>query len=67
MFRYLDTSFLDIDVQPTHVTVKVKGKVFQITLSDEVHVDQSTAKRSQTTGHLVVTMPKVSLNMTVYP
>ncbi|XP_054286962.1 dynein axonemal assembly factor 11-like isoform X1 [Macrosteles quadrilineatus] len=60
IYKHLDTSLLDVDVQPTYVTVRVKGKVFQITLEDEVQVSLSTAQRSQTTGHLVVTMPKVN-------
>ncbi|XP_072116610.1 dynein axonemal assembly factor 11-like isoform X3 [Mobula birostris] len=58
VYRYLDTSLLDIDVQPTHVCVKVKGKVFQLVLQEEVKPDSSSAKRSQTTGHLLITMPK---------
>lgn len=53
---------MDVDVQPQYVTVKIKGRIFQITLSEEVLVDKSTAVRSQTTGHLVITMPKVRNN-----
>ena len=34
-------------------------KVFQLALSEEVNPDSSSAKRSQTTGHLIVEMPKV--------
>ncbi|XP_068731074.1 dynein axonemal assembly factor 11-like [Montipora capricornis] len=58
-FKYLDTSLIDVDVQPLFCRVTVKGKVFQLTLSDEVNPDCSSAKRSQTTGHLIVEMPKV--------
>ncbi|XP_078073188.1 dynein axonemal assembly factor 11 isoform X3 [Mustelus asterias] len=58
VYRHMDTSLLDIDVQPTHVCVMVKGKVFQLVLPKEVNPDSSSAKRSQTTGHLLVTMPK---------
>lgn len=58
--RYLDTALLDVDVQPTCVKVVIKDKVFQLTLSEEIKVEQSSAQRSQTTGHLVITMPKVS-------
>uniref|UniRef100_A0A8C3RBI2 Leucine-rich repeat-containing protein 6 n=1 Tax=Cyanoderma ruficeps TaxID=181631 RepID=A0A8C3RBI2_9PASS len=57
--RHLDTSLLDVDVQPTYIRVLVKGKPFQLVLPEEVKPDSSCAKRSQTTGHLVVTMPKV--------
>uniref|UniRef100_A0A8C9MXK6 Leucine-rich repeat-containing protein 6 n=1 Tax=Serinus canaria TaxID=9135 RepID=A0A8C9MXK6_SERCA len=54
--KHLDTSLLDVDVQPTYIRVLVKGK---LVLPEEVKPDSSSAKRSQTTGHLVVTMPKV--------
>ncbi|NXC48609.1 TILB protein, partial [Penelope pileata] len=59
VYRHLDTSLLDIDVQPTYIRVLVKGKPFQLVLPEEVKPDSSSAKRSQTTGHLVVSMPKV--------
>ncbi|XP_039942122.1 dynein axonemal assembly factor 11 isoform X2 [Hirundo rustica] len=58
VYRHLDTSLLDVDVQPTYIRVLVKGKPFQLVLPEEVKPDSSCAKRSQTTGHLVVTMPK---------
>ncbi|OXB54200.1 hypothetical protein ASZ78_002521 [Callipepla squamata] len=59
VYRHLDTSLLDVDVQPTYIRVMVKGKAFQLVLPEEVKPDSSSAKRSQTTGHLVVSMPKV--------
>jgi len=34
-------------------------QVFQLTFAEEVQPSLSTAKRSQTTGHLLITMPKV--------
>lgn len=58
-YRYLDSSLIDIDVQPKYIKVTVKKKVFQLRFEDEVAPDQSKATRSQTTGHLLVTMPKV--------
>ncbi|NXG74985.1 TILB protein, partial [Baryphthengus martii] len=58
VYRHLDTSLLEVDVQPTYVRVLVKGKPFQFVLPEEVKPDSSSAKRSQTTGHLVVNMPK---------
>ncbi|XP_072855451.2 dynein axonemal assembly factor 11 [Pogona vitticeps] len=58
VYRHLDTSLLDVDVQPTYVRVTVKGKTFQLVLPAEVKPDNSSAKRSQTTGHLVITLPK---------
>ncbi|XP_064202959.1 dynein axonemal assembly factor 11 isoform X1 [Anguilla rostrata] len=59
VYRHMDTSLLEVDVQPTYVRVTVKGKTFQLVLPAEVRPDSSTAKRSQTTGHLLVTMPKI--------
>ncbi|GLH16772.1 Protein tilB homolog [Gryllus bimaculatus] len=58
--RHLDTTLLDVDVQPTYVRVTIKGKVLQLVLPDDVKTDSSTAQRSLTTGHLVITMPKVN-------
>ncbi|KAL6467831.1 hypothetical protein MHYP_G00235080 [Metynnis hypsauchen] len=58
VYRHLDTSLLDVDVQPTYVRVTVKGKVFQLVLPAEVKPDSSTAQRSQTTGYLLLNMPK---------
>ncbi|KAK7489056.1 hypothetical protein BaRGS_00019717 [Batillaria attramentaria] len=58
VFRHLDTSLMDCDVQPNYVRVTLKGKVFQLCLTEEVNAERSTAKRSQTTGHLLIIMPK---------
>uniref|UniRef100_A0A6I8S0M3 Dynein axonemal assembly factor 11 n=1 Tax=Xenopus tropicalis TaxID=8364 RepID=A0A6I8S0M3_XENTR len=60
IYRHLDTSLLDVDVQPGYIKVLVKEKPFQLVLPAEVKPDSSAAKRSQTTGHLVVTMPKAT-------
>ncbi|XP_031551019.1 protein tilB homolog isoform X2 [Actinia tenebrosa] len=58
-YKHLDISLMDVDVQPKYVRITIKGKVFQLVLSEEVNPDSSTAKRSQTTGHLLITMPKM--------
>ncbi|XP_066434878.1 dynein axonemal assembly factor 11 isoform X2 [Eleutherodactylus coqui] len=60
IYRHLDTSLVDVDVHPNYVRVLVKNKAFQLVLPEEVKPDSSSARRSQTTGHLVVTMPKAS-------
>uniref|UniRef100_A0A8C2HJE2 Leucine-rich repeat-containing protein 6 n=1 Tax=Cyprinus carpio TaxID=7962 RepID=A0A8C2HJE2_CYPCA len=52
---HMDTSLLDVDVQPTYV------RVFQLVLPAEVKPDSSTAQGSQTTGHLLLTLPLVQL------
>lgn len=64
IYRYLDTSLIDVDVQPNHVRIIVKQRIFQLALNDEVRLDAATSKRSQTTGHLLVTMPKLSIDKT---
>uniref|UniRef100_UPI0037E70CD5 dynein axonemal assembly factor 11 n=1 Tax=Semicossyphus pulcher TaxID=241346 RepID=UPI0037E70CD5 len=58
VYRHMDTSLIDVDVQPSYARVSVKGKIFQMVLPAEVKPDSSTAQRSQTTGHLVLTMPR---------
>lgn len=59
VFRHMDTSLIDVDVQTNYVRVVMKGKIFQLHLDQDVNADSSSAKRSQTTGHLLITMPKV--------
>ncbi|KAG8441604.1 hypothetical protein GDO86_010695 [Hymenochirus boettgeri] len=60
IFRHLDSSLVEVDVQPSYIKVLVKDKPFQLVLPAEVKPDSSSAKRSQTTGHLVITMPKAT-------
>lgn len=69
-YKYLDTSQIDLDVQPTYVRATVKGKVFQLLLPEEVSPDTGKAERSKVTGWLMVTMPKsgqVSKMVVVHP
>jgi len=58
-FSFPDTSLIDLDIQPTYVRVTMKGRILQLALNEEISPDKSTAQRSQTSGHLVVTMPKL--------
>lgn len=55
----MDTSLIDVDIQPWYVRVTIKGKILQLVMLAEVSPDRSTAQRSQTTGHLVLTLPKL--------
>ncbi len=59
--KFLDTSLIEADVQPRFVRLLIKGKLLQLTLSEEVSPDRSVAQRNKHTGHLVVTMPKCSV------
>lgn len=61
--RYLDTSLIEVDVQPIFVKIVIKGKLFQFVLPEEVATDRSIAQRSQTTGHLVICMPKANFKV----
>ena len=41
------------------MTVIIKGKTLRLVLPTEVNAEKSTAQRSTTTGHLLVSMPKI--------
>ncbi|XP_050361365.1 protein tilB [Nymphalis io] len=60
VYKHLDTNLLDIDIQTNYIRVTIKNKIFQLHLPEEVDITNSTAQRSQITGHLVVTMPKAN-------
>lgn len=60
--RFLDSSLIEVDAQPNYIRVTVKGKIFQMALNDEIRVDDSTSQRSQTTGNLLIVMPKLNGN-----
>lgn len=59
IFKHMDTTMLDCDVQPQYVRVVLKGKILQLQLPEEVSGVDSKAQRSQITGHLLITMPKL--------
>ncbi|CAH8566633.1 unnamed protein product [Schistosoma turkestanicum] len=60
VYKHMDTALIECDIQVNYVRVTLKGKVFQLALPDEVLADASNVKRSLTTGHLLITMPKAS-------
>ncbi|XP_033739207.1 uncharacterized protein LOC117326559 [Pecten maximus] len=64
IFKHMDTSLIDADVQTNYVRITLKGKILQLCLDQDVNADSSTAKRSQITGHLLVTMPKAKPMLT---
>jgi protein TilB len=61
--KYLDTSLIQLEVQPMWVRVIVKGRLLQLPFMEEVHPDKAVAKRSTVTGNLLVTIPKVKNNI----
>ena len=60
LFQHVFDLCSDADVQPWYVRVTMKGRILQLALMEEVKPDSCTAQRSQTTGHLIVTMPKLN-------
>jgi hypothetical protein len=64
--RYLDTSQIDIDLNPTFVRLTIKGKVLQLSFPCEIIVSKSQAKRSQTTGSLQLVMQKLTPSLLPY-
>ena len=57
--RFIDTSLVDVDVQPTHVSVIIKNKTLRLKFQDEVRPDAGKAERSKINGTLKLTLPKV--------
>merc|ERR1711865_67205 len=57
--KFLDTSAIDLNVEPTWIAMEIKGKQFLIHTPLEINPDQCKAERSQLTGSLVLTMPFV--------
>jgi len=55
--KFISTSLIECDVQPTYVRLTIKGKVLQLTLPQEVAPDRATVGRGQVDGRLKVTMP----------
>mmetsp|Transcript_52265 Transcript_52265/g.124666 ORF Transcript_52265/g.124666 Transcript_52265/m.124666 type:complete len:451 (+) Transcript_52265:66-1418(+) len=58
--KYLDTTSLDVDVNPLYVRCVVKDKVTQLKLPVEVRPDAATVQRSRTTGKLRIEMPMLA-------
>jgi protein TilB len=56
--KFMTTALLDVDLHPNFVTIKVKDKYTQLEHPDPIQVEKSSTQRSQTTGALMLTMPK---------
>ncbi|XP_035905646.1 protein tilB [Anopheles stephensi] len=67
LYKYLDTSLIAVDAQPNYVRVTVKGKIFQLALKQDIQTDRSTCQRSETTGHMLIVMPKLNPERIVKP
>nr|CAI5823988.1 unnamed protein product [Callosobruchus analis] len=60
IYKFLDANLIDVDLQPIYVKITIKGKIFQIVFPEEIHVEKSSCQRSQSSGHLILKMPKVN-------
>lgn len=60
--RFMDTSLLDVDLQPKYVRVTVKDKITQLSFAEEILVERTTVQRSSITGQLVLTCPKARIS-----
>ncbi|XP_050463963.1 protein tilB-like isoform X1 [Cataglyphis hispanica] len=60
VYRYLDTSYVNVDVNPTYVRVSIKEKILQLTLPCEVSVERSNVRRNTITGNLVINMARLN-------
>jgi len=58
----MDTSLLNIDLQPQYVRCDIRGKITQLRIPEEILVEKSKVQRSQTTGMLTITMPLARLD-----
>lgn len=57
--KHLDTSELVVNINPHWVSVKVKNKLIQLKLSEEIIISESKTERSQVTGFLLIKMKKL--------
>ncbi|CAH1163277.1 unnamed protein product [Phaedon cochleariae] len=60
VYKFMDSNLIQIDLQPIYVKILIKGKIFQIVFPEEICTNKSIAQRSQTTGHLVLKLPKAN-------
>eukprot|EP00357_Protocruzia_adherens_P036540 CAMPEP_0115012916 /NCGR_PEP_ID=MMETSP0216-20121206/25050_1 /TAXON_ID=223996 /ORGANISM="Protocruzia adherens, Strain Boccale" /LENGTH=426 /DNA_ID=CAMNT_0002382121 /DNA_START=136 /DNA_END=1416 /DNA_ORIENTATION=+ len=59
--KFMDTSSIDVDINPKYVRISVKDKITQIRLNEEVIAEKSEIKRATTSGLLWMKMPKVEV------
>jgi len=57
--KFIATTAISVDIQPTYARVEVKGKVLQVILPSEVAPSKSGVKRGAAKGDLLLTMPIV--------
>jgi len=60
--KFMETSLVEVDLQPTYVRADVKGKITQLKFPDEILVEKSSVQRSMITGVLTLTCPKADIS-----
>lgn len=56
--KFIDTSFIEVDVFPHHLVVAIKGKILRLLFSEPVVSSSVLCERSRLTGELVVSVEK---------
>jgi protein TilB len=55
--KYMDTSLVMVDLNPTYVRCVIKGRVTQVVFDEEIEISSSCICRSKTTGCLKISAP----------
>lgn len=59
--KYMDTSKIQVDLNPQYVRVVAADKATQLKFDNEIMVEKATIQRSQTTGFLLIKAPMVNI------
>ncbi len=60
--KFLDTSFIELDIHPKWIAITIKGKLLQLAMDVEVCPEKSISERSKTSGQLCITMIKAKMD-----
>ena len=55
--KFMDTSLIQVDLNPQYIRLDIKGKITQLKFEQEIVVEKSKVQRSTTTGVLQLRMP----------
>ena len=58
----MDTSAINVDLQPQYVRLDIKDRITQLSIPEDILTEKSKVQRSTTTGVLQLTMPKAQLS-----
>jgi protein TilB len=63
--KFLDTSHIDVDCQPNHTKVIIKGKELILCFNEAVRPDTLHCERSRLTGQLLLTVQKAVIKESI--